>query len=319
MSVPSTISSRPARGSAHAIHPAVVPSVPVASISVASTMSLVRGALLLALAGGFAATARAADSAAYSASTSAPVTRAEATFKNGPPSFGAVALTYDDGPHEKLTPQLMRTLKEAGAKATFFLLGVQVELYPEIAKALVAEGFELGNHSWSHRDMTKMTEAQIRDEVRRTQDAIEQATGVRPKLFRPPYGNINDRVFSVLREEGLDVVLWSIDPRDWDMKKSNDTVVATIEKQATGGSIVCIHDIHKRTVEATPRILEAVRAKGLGFATAGELIVLEREARLERKARGIESPGVASAAPELPATPPVVPLSKSSLRRARGG
>lgn len=265
-----------------------------------------------------AATLARAGEEGYSAKTvSVAESRKEATFKNGPATSGAVSLTFDDGPHGKLTPRLLETLKKENAKATFFLLGVQVELFPEIAKAVAEAGFEVGNHSWSHRDMTKMGEEQIREEVRKTQDAIERATGVRPKLFRPPYGNINDRVYSVLREEGLDVVLWSIDPRDWASGQTSASVTSKIVKEARPGAIVCIHDIHARTVDAMPELLPKLREMGLAFATAGELIEQERAARVERAKNGGSEPTGSTAGPagEEPLRPKLVPLSKSGMRR----
>lgn len=233
-------------------------------------------------------------------------------WTNGPASSGAMALTYDDGPHTTFTPQLLEILKNADAKATFFMLGTQVDLNPEIAKTVAEAGHEIANHSYSHRDMNKMTTEQIRDEIKRTQDVIQAATGVRPTLFRPPYGNFNKKVIEVCEEEGLEIVTWSIDPRDWDAKQTSDSVKDKILKQAAPGAIVCIHDIHKRTITATPEIIAGLKAKNLRLTTAGDLIEQQKKAIAEGKTSVAGGEALADEAPPQPTT---VPLAKTRFRK----
>ncbi len=237
-----------------------------------------------------------------------------ATFRSGPPDSGAVALTFDDGPHPSLTPRLIQTLKGQGATATFFLLGEQVEKFPDVARSLAEAGFELGNHGYSHRDLTRLEGAALHEEIGRTQALIEAATGRRPHLFRPPYGQINDTVARAAAEEGLDIVTWSVDPRDWDRNRTPEQILDQIDREGAAGAIILLHDIHARTIDLTPGIIEGLRAKALRFAAAGELVEAEKAARRRREAeRSAEGSGPASASP---ATPPIVPLRDSAPPRS---
>ncbi len=191
-----------------------------------------------------------------------------------------VALTFDDGPHFALTPRLLDTLKEKGIHATFFLIGKNAKEYPAIVKRIVAEGHELGNHSWSHPNLAKMSDEAVRAELTQTSDAIEAAVGQRPKLMRPPYGSYTKPQGKWFHDElGFTVVLWDVDPDDW-----RDPGPSVVEdrvlngwKESTGvrpGSIVLSHDIHKGTVEAEPDIIDKLKAKGYKFVTVSELIAL---------------------------------------------
>ena len=191
-----------------------------------------------------------------------------------------VALTFDDGPHFALTPRLLDTLKAKGIKATFFLVGKNAKEYPAIVKRIVAEGHELGNHSWSHPNLAKMGDEEVKSELNRTSDAIEAAVGQRPKLMRPPFGSYTKAQGKWFHDDlGFTVVLWDVDPDDW-----RDPGPSVVEdrvlngwKNSTGvrpGSIVLSHDIHKGTVEAEPDIIDKLQAKGYKFVTVSELIAM---------------------------------------------
>lgn len=187
-----------------------------------------------------------------------------------------VAMTFDDGPHPKLTPKLLDLLKERGIKATFFVIGKNVAEFPDIAKRIVDEGHEIANHSWSHPQLTKLSPAAFAGEISQTNDAIQQATGVRPVTMRPPYGAINPSLTKRLNEEyGLSVILWSVDPMDWKIRKS-DHVSNHIIKSTAPGAIILAHDIHPSTIDAMPATLDALAAKGYKFVTVSELIAMER-------------------------------------------
>lgn len=189
-----------------------------------------------------------------------------------------IAMTFDDGPHPKLTPRLLDLLKERGIKATFFVIGKNVAEFPDIAKRIVDEGHEIANHSWSHPQLTKLSPAAFAAEIAQTNDAIQQATGVRPENMRPPYGAINPTLTKRLNEEyGLSVILWSVDPQDWKIRKS-DHVTSHITKNAAPGAIILSHDIHASTIDAMPATLDTLLAKGYRFATVSELISLDRPA-----------------------------------------
>lgn len=242
----------------------------------------------------------------------APAKPALVKFNNGPKSTGAIGLTFDDGPHPKLTPRLMEILKKENVQATFFMLGEQVEKFPEIAKAVADGGFEIGNHTYDHKDLTKMSADEIRKEIERTQALIENATGKKPRLFRPPYGSVNARVAQIANELGLDIVLWSIDPRDWEAGKSQERILSKIMAEAAPGAIVCIHDIHQRTVDSVPAVIAALKEKGLGFASAGDLIDAEKADRERRKNDPRADVGGSEGGGASPvAAPKAIPLNKT--------
>jgi len=187
-------------------------------------------------------------------------------------------MTFDDGPHPKLTPKLLDLLKERGIKATFFVIGKNVAEFPDVAKRIVDEGHEIANHSWTHPQLTKLSAAGFASEISQTNDAIQQATGIRPVVMRPPYGAINANLTKRLNEEyGLSVILWSVDPLDWKIRKS-DHVSSHIIKNAAPGGIILAHDIHASTVDAMPETLDALLAKGYKFVTVSELIAMDRPA-----------------------------------------
>jgi peptidoglycan/xylan/chitin deacetylase (PgdA/CDA1 family) len=195
----------------------------------------------------------------------------------------SIAITFDDGPHPNLTPRLLDMLKERGIKATFFVVGRNVEEYPAIVARMAAEGHEVANHSWSHPSLTKLGFESFRKQIENTNDAIAKATGKRPVLMRPPYGATSVGLNKRLNEQfGLKVILWSVDPRDWKYRNSN-RVYNWIIQNTRPGSIIVAHDIHGTTVAAMPATLDALLAKGYKFATVSELIAMEVPPQLARK------------------------------------
>ncbi len=175
--------------------------------------------------------------------------------------LACVSLTFDDGP-SSLTPALLDILDRQRAAATFYVQGASVARDPGTAARTVAAGHEIANHTWAHPDLTKLTDAQVRDEVRRAQDAISNATGVRATSIRPPYGASDRRVRALVP---LPFVVWDIDTRDW-QDPGVDVVVDRAAGGAVPGSIVLMHDTHEDTIEAVPSIVERLRSRG--FATA---------------------------------------------------
>ncbi len=186
-----------------------------------------------------------------------------------------IALTFDDGPHEKLTPRLLDLLAQHHIHATFFVVGENAAQYPEILQRAVREGHEIGNHSWSHPNFAKMSEEAVRSQVKRTGDAITSATGVRPTLLRPPYGAITPRQKHWLHDDlDYEIILWDVDPLDW--KNPGPSVVTNrILKETRAGSIVLSHDIHAQTIEAMPETLRELEEKGFKFVTVSELMKME--------------------------------------------
>jgi peptidoglycan-N-acetylglucosamine deacetylase len=187
-----------------------------------------------------------------------------------------IAMTFDDGPHKTNTPRLLDMLKERHIHATFFMVGENVAEYPEIVKRVLAEGHEIGNHSWSHPQLSVMNDASVRDQLQKTQDAIKKACGLTPKLLRPPYGAFTARQRNWAHGEwGFTCILWDVDPEDWKYRNA-EHVKKEILKAAVSGSIVLSHDIHKTTVDAMPEVLDTLAARGLKFVTVSELIAMDR-------------------------------------------
>jgi len=187
-----------------------------------------------------------------------------------------IAITFDDGPHPTLTPKLLDILKERNVKATFYVVGRLASAYPEILQRMVAEGHEIGNHTWNHPALTRISSGRVRSEINRTTDAIVEATGIKPKTMRPPYGATNSRINkSMDLDYGMKVIMWSVDPLDWKYRNSKRVASQIIEKTQPGG-IVLAHDIHKSTVAAMPAALDALSAKGFEFVTVSELLAMDQ-------------------------------------------
>lgn len=178
-----------------------------------------------------------------------------------------VALTFDDGPDPKVTPKILATLAKYDAKATFFMLGSRVEFYPEIANDVVKAGHELGNHTWTHANLTKMASDAITEEVSRTNNIIEQSTGETPTVFRPPYGAFNDDISNIL---SLPVVLWDVDTLDWKHRDAAQ-LLASVKSSVHDGSTVLMHDIHLSTAQGLESVLAYLKSEGYTFVTVSEL------------------------------------------------
>jgi len=183
-----------------------------------------------------------------------------------------IALTFDDGPEQKLTPKLLDLLAAHGIKVTFFVIGQNVTEHPDIVARAAREGHEIGNHSWSHPNLGKMSDEAVRRQLRQTDDAIKEATGQRPTLMRPPYGSLSERQKRWIHDEfGYRIVLWDVDPLDW--KRPGPSVVChRIVAETRPGSIVLSHDIHPGTIEAMHATLDQLEAKGFKFVTVSQLI-----------------------------------------------
>lgn len=188
-----------------------------------------------------------------------------------------VALTFDDGPDATFTPKVLDILKAHHAKGTFFLVGPQVNKYPDTAKRILDEGHSIGNHTWSHKDVSKLTDKQVADQIDKAQEAIAEATGFTPTLMRAPYGAISDSLLDALHERDMLHVYWTVDTRDW-----AGTSVADMRKNVLAhtkpGGIILMHSFGGRknalenTVKLLPLILDDLSKKGFEFVTVDELI-----------------------------------------------
>lgn len=177
-----------------------------------------------------------------------------------------IALTFDDGPGE-YTEELINCLVENNAKATFFMLGQNVEAYPEIAKKLSDAGMELGNHSYSHPDLVTIGADAAAQQVSNTDAALKAATGFEATVMRPPGGSFNDSVKAAIDHP---LIIWSIDTRDW-ATKSEDQTYQVVMDNAQDGSVVLMHDIHEWSVKAAIRMIPDLIAKGFKLVTVSEL------------------------------------------------
>ena len=213
----------------------------------------------------------------YSKPPYAPFITNQVTWTTGRTDLKVLAMTFDDGPHPQNTPRLLDMLKKRKVKATFFTIGRSVDLYPHIAKRIVSEGHEIGNHTYTHGNLSKMSESRVRSELDRGRDAIVRATGFNPKVMRPPYGALykNQRQW-IMDAYGYPTILWSVDPMDW--KDRNAGIVSRrLITRANPGGILLAHDLHKTTVDAMPKALDSLLSQGYKFVTVSELIRLTSE------------------------------------------
>jgi len=183
-----------------------------------------------------------------------------------------LAMTFDDGPHPTLTPLLLDMLAARGLRATFYLIGSMVARYPDVARRIVDEGHDVGNHTWRHPFLTSLGDDEVLREIERTNDAIWHATGAIAPTMRPPYGAITARQSRLIHATfNLPTVMWSVDTQDW-RRPGSSVVAARVVDGATPGAIILAHDIHEPTVRAMPDALDGVMARGLTSVTMSELL-----------------------------------------------
>ena len=179
---------------------------------------------------------------------------------------GQVALTFDDGPDPQWTPQVLDILDRYGIKATFFVTGLQVERHPDLARAIVARGHSIANHTWSHAKLTSASDGGVRDQLVRTSNLIRDTTGYVVSCARPPYGETNSRVNNLIAGSGMRPAMWSVDTEDWRRRG-----VASITARALAAgpdAVILMHDSggdRSQTIAALPGIIESLSARGLIF------------------------------------------------------
>lgn len=182
-----------------------------------------------------------------------------------------VALTFDAGPSEN-TPRLLDILKKENAHATFFMLGKNhVVKRPDDVKRIAAEGHELANHTWSHQILTDIEPSEVKQELARTQDAVEKITGKKPTLMRPPQGRTDQQVSDISKELGLAQVLWSVTAKDYQTTDSK-LITKRVLDQTERDGIILLHDIYKGTVPAVPGILTELKKRGYTIVTVSQLL-----------------------------------------------
>lgn len=180
-----------------------------------------------------------------------------------------IAITFDDGPNPSYTPKLLDGLRERGVHATFFLMGQNAEAYPEIVKTMHEDGHLIGNHTYTHMQLTERDADAFELELQKTDALIFEITGEHTEYVRPPFG-----VWDTKYEKKLNMlpVLWTIDPRDW-CTSNTDTVINRVTKAAEENGIILLHDCYASSVEAALRIIDILTEQGYEFVTVDEIIM----------------------------------------------
>ncbi|GMA57794.1 peptidoglycan/xylan/chitin deacetylase (PgdA/CDA1 family) [Alicyclobacillus sacchari] len=189
------------------------------------------------------------------------------TREQTPARVGHLIITFDDGPDGEYTPQILETLRHYGVPAVFFCIGEQVARYPGVLRAIDAAGHTIGNHTMTHPHLTELSDGEIRKQLTDAANQIEAAIGKRPHLFRPPYGDMDDRVKRIARELGYEPVLWDIDSVDWS-GIPGPTVAANVLAHLKPGAIILQHagGHAQGTPAALPYIIEVAVAMGYDWA-----------------------------------------------------
>lgn len=194
-------------------------------------------------------------------------------YYRGAAAGNKIALTFDDGPDDYYTPKILDILGNKKVPATFFVVGQQIQWYPNMLNRIVKEGHALGNHSWSHPKFSNLTTSQIKEEISRTENEIAILTGERKTtLFRPPYGDFTNADLNLVSELGYKFILWSVDTLDW-TGLSAEEIIAIVRRDLSPGAIVLQHSLKMSpgildgTVKALSILIDELIAKGYEFVT----------------------------------------------------
>ncbi len=195
-----------------------------------------------------------------------------------------VALTFDDGPHPTYTPKLLKILKANDAKATFFMLGSRINEFPKVAARVHADGHEIANHSYSHPFLTRTKQEKIDKELSRTEEAIKKITKFKEVwFFRPPYGALPKYVIKKAEDEGLHIIMWSLDSKDY-QGHSVDYMLDKILKRVKSGDVMLFHDIHSNTVKLMAELIPILKKAGFKFVSLNDIYELNYEDQKPEKA-----------------------------------
>lgn len=186
------------------------------------------------------------------------------------PSRPMLALTFDDGP-SRHTAAILDLLAEVGGKATFCLIGNQIDNFPNTVRRAANEGHELAIHTWDHKELTALKTREIYTELRKTGDKIAEASGQTPRVLRPSYGLVNDRLRAVAADMDLIIVNWSVDTLDWKTKNAK-SISDAILREAADGAIVLCHDLYGSTAAAMQSVIPQLVARGYQLVTVSELL-----------------------------------------------
>ncbi len=193
---------------------------------------------------------------------------------HGNPNLREIALTFDDGPAPD-TPIILDILRKHHVRATFFMLGIEVQNFPDIARQVLADGNPIGDHTWDHPDLTHLGRKQAIKEIMDGRSMIQQVTGVVTNLFRPPYGAYTYPLLNTIYALNFTTVLWNSDPRDWS-RPGVSSIINYVLNNAQNGSIILLHDgggDRSQTIAALPTIIERLQARGFTFVTIPQMMM----------------------------------------------
>lgn len=188
------------------------------------------------------------------------------------PKKPMIALTFDDGPSDKVTPRILEILEKNKVKATFFMLGVQVDKFPSLVKQVYEEGHEIGNHTISHVDLKGKTKKEVIEQVEGNNQKLNALVPVGDVLLRPPYGSYDD----FLKENvSVPMMFWSVDTLDW-QSQNKDAVIEEVLKEVKDGSVILMHDIYKSTADAIEILIPKLLEKGYQIVPVSEMFRLKQ-------------------------------------------
>ncbi|KHF40014.1 polysaccharide deacetylase [Halalkalibacter okhensis] len=196
---------------------------------------------------------------------------------NGEPARKQVALTFDDGPDSFYTPKILDILKQKNVPATFFVMGKQIEEFPDMMRRMVREGHGIANHTWNHPNIPTVMTSTLVEEIQSTQKEMMKTVGRMPDLFRPPYGAMTKSDHIVLHEMGMRTIMWSVDTIDWS-GQSAEEILSIVRRDISPGGIILQHNFQSDarlldgTVEALPRMIDELQAQGYQFVTVQTLL-----------------------------------------------
>lgn len=187
-----------------------------------------------------------------------------------------IALTFDDGPHPQYTRELLAVLRKQNVKATFFLVGEMAERYPQLVRAELADGHSVGNHTYHHVNLTRISPGYVATEIAACDEVLESITGKPAHIFRPPGGDYDDNVVEVCEALGHTMVLWTDDPGDY-ARPGPEVIRRRILDRARSGGIILIHDGVQQTIDVLPDVIQKLKKRGYEFITIDEMLQEDRK------------------------------------------
>ena len=192
-------------------------------------------------------------------------------IRSGPPDGNRVALTFDDGPTPGVTNLILDEFRKRKLHATFFMVGQRIAAAPDLARRVLAEGHEIGNHTFTHANLITLADQEVDEEIQKNQDIMAELLNYRAAWFRPPYGELRQTQVGMLAGRGMGIVLWNVTSEDWSLP-GEAKIIGPILAQTTPGSIILCHDFHQQTANAVSPILDGLLERGFTSVTLSALM-----------------------------------------------